>query len=104
MHRRPSFAFARKRKRVEENAMPSPFLTEPKTEHLKCENVKMNGLELGHASMQGLRVSMEDEHIIDNISSVKDHTLVAIMDGENATFSVVDSSGSALMLSLLLHY
>jgi hypothetical protein len=89
MHRRPSFAYTRKRQRVEENAMPSPFLTEPKTEHLKCENVKLNGLEIGHASMQGLRVSMEDEHIIDGISSVKDHALVAIMDGKEAIFMQV---------------
>lgn len=103
MHRRPSFAFARKRKRVEENAMPSPFLTEPKTEHLKCENVKINGLEIGHASMQGLRVSMEDEHIIDNINSVKDHSLVAIMDGEDTNFLFQRARGTALMLAFLLH-
>lgn len=61
--------------------MPSPFLSEPKTEKLKCENVLSNGLEIGHASMQGLRVSMEDEHIIECTESLKDHVIVAIMDG-----------------------
>lgn len=67
----------------------SPFLTEPVTEHLKCENVKLHGLEIGHASMQGLRVSMEDEHIIDGINSTKDHALVAIMDGKAAPHVVL---------------
>jgi polygalacturonase len=86
IHCRPSFTFNRKRKRTEEAAVPSPFLKEPVTEKLKCENVKLNGLEIGHASMQGFRVNMEDEHIIENIDSVAGHTLVAVMDGEQRSF------------------
>lgn len=41
----------------------------------------LNGLEIGHASMQGYRVNMEDEYIIDRMDSLPDHTLVGIMDG-----------------------
>ena len=83
LHRRPSFAFNRKRRRVEQQPQEvSPFLDEPVTDHLKEENVEINGLEIGHSSMQGYRVSMEDEHIIDRIESVPDHTIVAVMDGE----------------------
>ena len=81
LHRRPSFACKRKRQRVEEPADPN-FLTVPKTDRLNCENVKHNGMEIGHASMQGLRVHMEDEHIIDTMESLQDHTFVAIMDGK----------------------
>ncbi len=83
IHRRPSFALSRKRKQIEEPSYPSPFLTEPVTDHLKCENVTLNGLEIGHACMQGLRVSMEDEHIIEGLDSLDDHVLVAVMDGKS---------------------
>ena len=34
--------------------------------------------------MQGYRVNMEDQHIIDKMSTLPDHTLLAIMDGKFA--------------------
>mmetsp|Transcript_112273 Transcript_112273/g.220105 ORF Transcript_112273/g.220105 Transcript_112273/m.220105 type:complete len:379 (+) Transcript_112273:88-1224(+) len=93
LHRRPSFAFNRKRRRVEQQPQEvSPFLDEPVTDHLKEENVEINGLEIGHSSMQGYRVSMEDEHIIDRIESVPDHTIVAVMDGHAGAFSAIFTS------------
>jgi hypothetical protein len=81
--------------------MPSPFLKEPVTEKLKCENVKLNGLEIGHASMQGFRVNMEDEHIIENIDSVAGHTLVAVMDGEQRSLRCLWRIISSKAYSLL---
>lgn len=57
------------------------LMKNPNTEKLQCENVEVNGMNIGHASMQGYRVSMEDEHIIETFESLPDHTLVAIMDG-----------------------
>ena len=87
LHRRPTFASPKKKQKVEEQP-PSAFLSEAKTEKLNCENVDVNGLEVGHASLQGYRVSMEDEHIIDKMDSLEDHTLVAIMDGECSSCKV----------------
>lgn len=81
LHKCPSFATPRKRQREEEPANDSAFLDEPLTEKLNLENVNINGFEIGHASMQGYRVNMEDEHIIDQMTSLKDHTFVAVMDG-----------------------
>lgn len=78
MHRRPSY-LTNKRKRPQ--ATPSFLLPVPKTKKLKCENKLIADLEIGHASMQGYRVSMEDEHIIDSMTGLPDHALVAIMDG-----------------------
>lgn len=84
LHKCPSFATPRKRQRVEEEEAPSAFLNAPVTKKLNCENVTINGCEIGHASMQGYRVSMEDEHIIEGFE-LKDHTLVAIMDGKRSS-------------------
>lgn len=87
LHKCPSFATPRKRQRVEESAQANPnFLNEPRTEKLNSENVLLNGFEIGHSSMQGFRVNMEDEHIIDGFE-LKDHTLVAIMDGHAGKFA-----------------
>lgn len=80
MHRRPSY-LSNKRKRVQVTT-PSFLLPIPKTKKLKCENKVLCGLEIGHASMQGYRVSMEDEHVIDTMSQLSDHALVAVMDGK----------------------
>lgn len=33
--------------------------------------------------MQGYRIAMEDHYIIDQFSSIKNHFIVAIMDGEH---------------------
>ena len=79
MHRRPNY-LSNKRKRAQ--ITPSFLLPIPKTKKLKCENKKLANLEIGHASMQGYRVSMEDEHIIDVMTQLHDHVLVAIMDGK----------------------
>jgi len=87
LHKCPSFATPRKRQRVEEEEQANPnFLNEPRTEKLNSENVSLNGFEIGHSSMQGFRVSMEDEHIIEGFE-LKDHTLVAIMDGHAGKFA-----------------
>lgn len=87
LHKCPSFATPKKRQRVEESSQAdSNFLNEPRTEKLNSENVKLNGFEIGHSSMQGYRVNMEDEHIIEGFE-LKDHTLVAIMDGHAGKFA-----------------
>ena len=89
MHRRPSiFAAMRKKAKVDtgNTSAFSHLMTNPKTEKLKVENVIMADLrvEIGHAGMQGYRVTMEDDHIIDRMTSLPDHVLVAIMDGKNS--------------------
>lgn len=87
LHRQPSFA-SKSNKAKKENSELDPMahlMKNPNTEKLQCENVEVNGMNIGHASMQGYRVSMEDEHIIETFESLPDHTLVAIMDGEPET-------------------
>ena len=100
LHRCPSFASPRKRQKVEEPVQQN-FLTVPKTEKLKCEIVNVNGLEVGHSSMQGYRVNMEDEHIIDTMDSLADHTLVAIMDGNNLTVVFFENFSASTQHNLL---
>jgi serine/threonine protein phosphatase PrpC len=58
-------------------------MSKPKTDKIDHVNVMINGLEIGHSSMQGYRVSMEDAFIIESIGGCKGvpHTLVAILDG-----------------------
>ena len=58
---------------------PPHLMQVAKTEILEEKLVEMNGLEIGHASMQGFRVTMEDSYIIEQLD--KRHTLVAILDG-----------------------
>eukprot|EP00981_Chlorochromonas_danica_P007021 scaffold1524_cov182-Ochromonas_danica.AAC.5 len=85
LHRRPSFASKRPAKRqatARDDDLSSFFLTKPKTEKLDLENRYLNGLEIGHAAMQGLRVSMEDKHIIDPLTTLPDHVMVAVFDGK----------------------
>jgi hypothetical protein len=88
IHRRPSFACRRKQKQMQwqQQPMSSVFLDKPVTDKLNVENVEINGMEAGHSCMQGLRVHMEDEHIIDKMDSLPDHTLLAIMDGKSPEF------------------
>ena len=82
-HKRPSFACRRKQpKQIDPSSMH--LMKSPNRERLNCENVSLNGMEIGHASMQGFRVTMEDEHIIEPMETLPDHTLVAIMDGKSA--------------------
>lgn len=48
------------------------------------EQVLVNGLEIGHSSMQGFRPSMEDTHIIQPITTtsyITNHTFLSIFDG-----------------------
>lgn len=51
--------------------------------------------------MQGYRVNMEDQHIIDKMSTLPDHTLLAIMDGKLAfcNFRIVVYILSAMFFS-----
>ena len=85
LNRRPSYLMNNrlKRRRGNGNTPVGPYylLKEPVTQKLDCENVILNCLEIGHASMQGYRFNMEDKHIISNFESLPDHSLVAIMDG-----------------------
>ena len=65
----------------------SPFLQQAHTEKLNPEMKIFDDikLEIGHSSMQGFRVTMEDEYIIDKMVSLPDHAIVAIMDGHAGT-------------------
>lgn len=88
-HRRPSFAQKKYRSSApkQHTAIPGFLLEKPKTELLHVENKVYHQIEIGHASMQGYRVSMEDEHIIDHLTPNKDHLLVAVMDGHAGTYA-----------------
>lgn len=103
LHRRPSFASKRPAKRqatARDDDLSSFFLTKPKTEKLDLENRYLNGLEIGHAAMQGLRVSMEDKHIIDPLTTLPDHVMVAIFDGKACLASLSLSPCTSHSLSL----
>lgn len=86
MHKRPHFLQKRLRKYgvnsgEADDDLSSFFLSEPKKDHLDLENkIFPFGVEAGHASMQGLRASMEDRHII-AACDIDGHVLVAIFDG-----------------------
>ena len=69
-------ASSSKRKRETSNY----FLTKPKTKRLETENVYINGLEIGHTSIQGFRPTMEDTHMITK-TKLDNHTLIAVFDG-----------------------
>jgi hypothetical protein len=85
-HRRPnSLPLYKRRPRGEEEAIPGFLLKHPKIDILHPENKNFGDIEIGHASMQGYRVNMEDEHVIDQLS-LKDHLIVAIMDGQSVNF------------------
>ena len=92
-HRRPSFAqkkpsfYDEEGGRPQHQAIPGFLLKNPKTELLHVENKVYHQIEIGHASMQGYRVSMEDEHIIDHLTPNKDHLLLAVMDGHAGTYA-----------------
>lgn len=64
-----------------DSMLPSHLMQKPKIAKIDNINVFINGLEIGHSSMQGYRVSMEDAYIINSLDSIPDHTLVAILDG-----------------------
>ena len=81
MHRRPSF-MTKKCRREQLTTYPSFLLPHPKTKKLSRENKVIEDMEIGHSSMQGYRTTMEDQHVIDKMSSLPNHVLVAIMDGK----------------------
>ena len=81
-HRQPSWlAYKRKSRRDENAGLPAHLLPEPKMEHLHEIDMTINGLQCGHSSMQGYRVSMEDEFIMKDLETTANHTLFAILDG-----------------------
>lgn len=86
-HLEPSFKRLKKRKADDDNnnddmnTSMGYLLTQPKTEILDNENTIICGLEIGHSSMQGYRVNMEDAHIIEEFNDIKDHILVGVFDG-----------------------
>lgn len=61
--------------------MPSHLNPVAKTDRIGECNVVLNGLEIGHSSIQGFRQTMEDQYIASVLESVPGHTLVAILDG-----------------------
>jgi NOL1/NOP2/fmu family ribosome biogenesis protein len=79
MHKRPSFAS--KSRKAKPSIDFQQLLKKPKLEKLNNENVIVNGLEIGHSSMQGYRPHMEDEYIIESMT-LPDHVIIAILDGE----------------------
>jgi hypothetical protein len=81
MHRMPSFASKRRRVQDEDQMMPNGLLSQPNTEKIDTENIFVNGMEIGHAAMQGYRTNMEDQHAIEPFPECPDHVLVAIFDG-----------------------
>jgi len=87
-HRQPHFS-AYKKPRILEDATSSFFMSKPNTTKLHREHVKFHNdtIEAGHSSMQGYRVHMEDERIIDKMTDLEDHVFVAIMDGHAGTFA-----------------
>lgn len=87
-HRQPHFSVQKKRT-PDENGSPF-FMSKPNTRKIHRENVLFNGtIEAGHSSMQGYRVHMEDERIIDSMTELSDHILVAIMDGIPLIFYIL---------------
>jgi len=84
-HLGPSFKRYKKRKIDNDdddmNTSMGFLLPHPKTDLIDNENVVINNLEIGHSSMQGYRVNMEDAHVIEEFTGINDHTLVGVFDG-----------------------
>ena len=73
MHAKPHWRDAsRLRKRSREQArasnLPAHLMAKPKTEHIDREIVTINDMEIGHDSIQGYRITMEDAHIIGKLT------------------------------------
>lgn len=71
----------------QQTTYPSFLLPHPKTKKLSRENKVIEDMEIGHSSMQGYRTTMEDQHVINTMSALPNHVLVAIMDGHAGTFA-----------------
>lgn len=63
------------------------FLPTPDATHLDLEQKNIDGMEIGHAAMQGLRVQFEDKHVITSLNSVAGHSLVGMFDGHAGTLT-----------------
>mmetsp|Transcript_3960 Transcript_3960/g.5489 ORF Transcript_3960/g.5489 Transcript_3960/m.5489 type:complete len:366 (-) Transcript_3960:34-1131(-) len=87
LHKMPSFSSSKRRYQKSDKYRNSFLLKKPVTTKLGSENALLNGMEIGHSSMQGYRVTMEDQHIITVMSTLNDHTLLAIMDGHAGALS-----------------
>jgi len=86
LHIGPSFKRYRKRKNNDENEDDlnksyGYLLPHPKTDIIDGENIIINDIEIGHSSMQGYRIHMEDAHTIEEITSIKNHTFIGVFDG-----------------------
>jgi serine/threonine protein phosphatase PrpC len=86
LHKRPSFAVTRKNARLskedkEDMLLGNYFLHSPKTDKLHGLNTVLNGIEVGHSSIQGYRPNMEDAFIMQCMDGLADHILLAILDG-----------------------
>lgn len=57
------------------------LLQKPDTNRVNTFNTVLNKLEVGHSSMQGYRITMEDECIAVVMDNLPDHVLVGILDG-----------------------
>ena len=82
-HLGPSFKRYKKRKidNDDMNTSMGFLLPYPKTDLIDNENVVINNMEIGHSSMQGYRINMEDAHVIEEFTGINDHTLVGVFDG-----------------------
>lgn len=82
--KRPSFAVRKNRSTFEEEEMNNGggyLLDEAVTEKVHSFNKVLNSLEIGHSSMQGYRVSMEDACVAAVMADLSDHVIVGILDG-----------------------
>lgn len=83
--KRPSFAVSRRLKSSSDeegmSAGGGHLLLEPVTQKVNSFNTTISSLEIGHSSMQGYRVSMEDAYIAVAMKDLPDHIIVAILDG-----------------------
>jgi hypothetical protein len=57
------------------------LLQKASTDKVNNFNITLNSLEVGHSSMQGYRVSMEDACIAVIMDDLPDHVVVGILDG-----------------------
>lgn len=60
--------------------IPSCFLSKPRTRILSPLLFKFPQMTVGHASMQGFRVAMEDNFLVSPLS-IEEHYIVGVMDG-----------------------
>ena len=82
--KRPSFAFRQREAKFEEEKMSNGgghLLDKAVLGKINSFNTVLNSLEIGHSSMQGYRVSMEDACIATTMDDLPDHVVVGILDG-----------------------